>query len=299
LLFLIITLLPTGIWILRNYYLTDTFVGRRAGSSFTLLDNLLMFVNVVINWYLPQQINKFQLFLLFMFLITGFTGIYILINRRKQKTISVKPIGSSLFFIILYSGIIIISSTTTAFDKIDNRLLSPIYVPLIFVFFFLNDIILTFLSKRFDHKPVIGLYLILMAFLIKYPINRTDYYINDYIENYGWEYGSKKWKNNSVIDYLNNSECYDKGYSIFSNAPEAVYILANMETRWSLQKTMYNSPRLLIPQIIWYKEDKAILVWFNNLDRKFLFNINELKEKITMVKIAELKDGDIYGIAKK
>ncbi len=298
-LFLLITLLPTGIWVLRNYLLSGTLVGQRAGSSFTLIDNLMLFFNTIIKWYLPWQINKYQLLPLLIVVLIGIIDRYVLMYKLKNVIEGFKQFGPIIIFILLYSFFIIVSSTTTAFDKIDNRLLSPIYIPLIFVIFLLLDNILNYFKQRFHLKILTICFLFIIIVWTRYPINRTNYYVNNYIENSGWEYGSKIWKDNTVINYLNNSTRFNTGYSIFSNAPEAVYILANLETRWSPHKTMYNSPGLLIPKNIWYKEKKAILVWFNNLDRNFLFNIDELKEQTVMVKIAELKDGDIYTISKK
>ena len=48
-----------------------------------------------------------------------------------------------------------------------------------------------------------------------------------------------------------------------------------------------------------YKEKEAILVWFDNLDRNFLLNINELKSQNNMIKIVQLKGGAVYHISKK
>lgn len=301
--FLLITILPTGLWIIRNYFLSGTFVGQRAESSYTLSENLLFLFNTVLKWYLPLQINALQLFFLMLIVAAGiFTGI-VLIKKRKIEDIRFNYIGPALVFLIFYSGIIVISSTTTAYDKIANRLLSPVFIPSIFIVFFLLDKILEWLSKHFRQRFIPILFLIAITVWVRYPFMKTFYNIEYYVEQSGWEYSSKVWKDNLVIEYLNNHKHLEYGYSFYSNVPEAVYILTNKETKWSPPKTLYNSPELINinpgQKTIWQEKNKACLVWFNNIDRNFLFTIAELQKSTNMVKVVQLKDGEIYTISKK
>ncbi|MFH0736251.1 MAG: glycosyltransferase family 39 protein [bacterium] len=300
--FLLITILPTGLWILRNYFISGTLVGQRAESSFTISDNLILFFNTIIKWYLPWQISGQQLFFLIVLVSVVIFDRVVLMNRWNKEKSRMEQIYPPLIFIILYSVIIVISSTTTAYDKIDNRLLSPIYVTLLFCIYIILDNILDYFSKQFNKKIVTALLIIGIIIWMKYPVNRTIYYVDNFIKHSGWEYSSKEWEENSVIVFLNNNQQLIKGYSIYSNAPEAVYILANMEAKWSPPKTMYNSSILIntniIPQNIYFGEDKAILIWFYNLNRNFLFKVDELQKYIKIVKIVQLKDGEIYTIKK-
>ncbi|MHB8854676.1 MAG: ArnT family glycosyltransferase [Ignavibacteriaceae bacterium] len=301
--FLLITILPTGLWILRNYLLSGTFVGQRADSSYTLSENLLFLFNVMLKWYLPIQINEQQLFFIMLIISAGIFAVIVLSNKWKKDEVRLKQIGPSLIFILFYSGIIVISSTTTAYDKIANRLLSPIFVPSFFIMFLILDNILEWISKYFHQRFILILFLIGIIAWMKYPVTRTIYNIEDYIGQAGWEYSSKAWRDNTVIRFLNSHKQFESGYSFYSNVPEAVYILANKEVKWSPPKTMYNSPELIKtnPDLrsIWQGKNEAYLVWFNNINRNFLFTIDELKKSSNMVKIAQLKDGEIYKIVKK
>ena len=301
--FLLITILPTGLWILRNYFLSGTFVGQRAESSYTLSENLLFLFNTVLKWYLPLHIDEMQLFFLLLTAAAGiFAGIF-LVKKRKIEVIRFNHFGPALLLILFYSGILVISSTTTAYDKIANRLLSPVFIPSIFIVFLFLDNILEWLSKHLRQRYVPIVFLIVIIVWLEYPAAKTFYNIEYYVQQSGWEYNSKAWKDNSVIEYLNNRKHFETGYSFYSNVPEAVYILTNKETKWSPPKTLYNSPELLNinpgQKTIWQGENKACLVWFNNVDRNFLFSIDELQKSTKMVKVVQLKDGEIYTIAKK
>jgi hypothetical protein len=76
-----------------------------------------------------------------------------------------------------------------------------------------------------------------------------------------------------------------------------------MKTKWSPAKTQYNSPGLLNYNFdakeLRQDNPGALLIWFNNIDRKFLFTIDELQTKIRTAKIAQFGDGGIYTIENK
>jgi hypothetical protein len=301
--FLLITILPVGLWTLRNYFLSGTFAGQRADSSYTLYENIIFLFNTILKWYLPLQLNGQQLFFLVLILSAGvFTGI-VLIYRWKKEQPRLQQIGPVLIFTLFYLGIIVISSTTIAFDKIANRLLSPVFVPSIFIMFFILDNILKWLSKRFRQRLISILFLIGIIAWMTYPVMLTIYNIHYYIEQSGWEFGSKAWKDNSIIRYLNNHPQLESGYSFYSNVPEAIYILTNKETKWSPSKTLYNSHQLLNTnqdiKNVWQDKNQARLVWFNNMGRNFLFTIVELQKSANIVKVVQTKDGKIYTITRK
>ncbi len=301
--FLLITIIPTGLWILRNYILSGTLVGQRADSSYTLSENLLYLFNVMLKLYLPIQMNDQQFFYIMLIIFAGILTLIAYRNKWEKDEIRLKQIGPALIFLLLYSGIIVISSTTTAYDKIANRLLSPIFIPSVFIIFLMLDNILEWISKHYHYKLLPILFLIAIIAWMKYPVTTTIYNIKNYIGQAGWEYSSKSWRDNTVIKYLNDHKQFRSGYSFYSNVPEAVYILADKETKWSPPKTMYNSPELIKsnPDLknIWQGKNKAYLVWFTNINRPFLYNINDLKKSCNMILIAQLKDGEIYTITKK
>jgi len=282
--------------------LTDTLVGHRAGSSYSFTENIILYFNTIFRWFLPIQINNLQLFLFLLFAAAGiFSLLLIMKNRGKDESVSEK-IYPVLLFILLYSAIIIISSTTTAYDKIDNRLLSPLFIPVIIIMCFIIDIIYEWYSKHFKQKIITFLFFAFIIIWMQTPIEKTIYELKYYMKQSGREYESNSWKNNSIINYLNSNKHLGESYSFYSNVPEAVYLLTDIETKWSPQKTLYNSPEIINVKAEmkgkWNIKGKSCIVWFSNIDRKFLFSIDELKEIIHMVKIAQFTDGEIYIIEK-
>jgi len=196
-----------------------------------------------------------------------------------------------------------VSSTTTAYDRISDRLLSPIYIPVIFILFFVTDKILSWLSKSFNSIFIIACFAIGLIVLVRYPIKNTVHFIKDYIELSGWGYSCNLWRESETIRYLLKHRLLGQSYTLYSNEPAAVYILANLETKCSPAKTFYNSPQLFNidsnPKDCWLNEKRVCLIWFDKANRNFLFPIDELQKKVNMIKIAHLEDGEIYIFMKE
>jgi hypothetical protein len=300
--FMFITCIPIGLWIIRNFSLSGTFVGQRADSSYTLSENINFSSNTFFQWYLPVQITILQLIFAAMAIIVLLGTA--LIKWKENTLIVLRKISPYLIFILFYSAIIIISSTTTAYDHIANRLLAPVYVPILIILLYMCDKIIERLSKYFDRNLITTIFAAgLLTWMIIYPVWKTIYIINNYIELSGFGYNNNNWNNKGTIKYLINNKILRDNYTFYSNAPEAVYILTSIETQWSPAKTLYNSPQLINtnPGLndIWKDNNKVCLVWFNQIDRHFLYSVDELQKFTNMKKVAQFEDGAIYTIGNR
>lgn len=297
LIFLLISILPIGVWMIRNYFLSFGLVGFRGSSSYTLMENIRLYGNTVISWCFPS--NSAGIYFIIIIFLAGaawaFSGMYRSEPLRKQM---MELPGPSLLFILFYTIIILVSSTTTAYDPISDRLLSPVYIPMVFLAFFMSDRIYVRLKKTFNKKLVIIPFIIGMAFLIRYPAMKTMRLIEEYREMSGWGFSADSWRNSKTIEFLTRNEQLAKNYTLYSNEPEAIYILTKINAKRSPLKTFYNSPQtydvIPNPKDIWLKTDNVCLVWFGKDNRKFLFTIDELKKDMNLAEVADLKDGKIY-----
>jgi hypothetical protein len=222
--------------------------------------------------------------------------------RKTNGKEGIKLIGPSLIFVIFYSVIIVISSTTTAYDHISSRLLSPIYIPIIYLLFIVADKIHSWLAKYIPGKLVTVLLAIGILLMMRSPFLNTKYIVEEFIINSGCEYSSSAWRNSETIRYLIQQKQLGSQFTLYSNAPEAVYVLSNIYSRFSPTKTYYNSPQLYINQkqrFKWQNDEKICLIWFDNIKRNFLFSTDELQNDKKITTLAQLNDGKIYIISKK
>ncbi|GIV89171.1 MAG: hypothetical protein KatS3mg055_1689 [Chloroflexus sp.] len=66
---------------------------------------------------------------------------------------------------------------------------------------------------------------------------------------------------------------------------------------------MYNSPDIVNDlsslRGSWPEDSNACLVWFDRIDRRYLFTVDELQIIADMQQIVHLEDGAIYSVTKK
>lgn len=293
--FLCVACIPIGIWCIRNIILSGTLVGQRARSSYTFVDNLKFYYNTILPWYFPVDlISPYLIFAILIILAWMFLELDLMKTSGKD---GIKLIGPSIIFIVFYSAIIVISSTTTAYDYISNRLLCPINVPIIYILFILFDKIHQWLAKYIPRKLVTALFIIGILLMLKYPYRNTKYFIDDFIDQSGYEYSSSQWRNSETIKYIIHQQQLSSDFTLYSNAPEAIYILTNIYSRFSPGKTFYNSPQLYVNQKqrdLWKNDKKVCLIWFDKINRNFLFTVDELRKGKQMTQIVNLNDGKIY-----
>jgi hypothetical protein len=294
--FILITVLPIGSWIIRNYFISETPFGQRAESSYTLLQNLGFFYDTVLLWYLPAN-SIITYLMLFVFIGAG----WILYKLNFDKPFNFKIIDKifpSVLFVILYSCIILITSTTTAYDRISDRLLSPIYIPSVFILFFVLDKTLKWLSMYFNKYAVSIFFTIGVISLLRFPLHNTLYILDEFRIQSGVGYNSDEWKNSETIEFLLRHKKLVDSHTLYSNEPEAVYVLTNLKIEYSPAKTFYNSPQQLNTdqnnKTISLNGKNGILIWFDNANRDFLFTIKELQKSFDMTEVESFDDGEIY-----
>ncbi|HHV98291.1 MAG TPA: hypothetical protein GXX36_01755 [Clostridiaceae bacterium] len=160
--------LPLGIWAVRNYIVSRTIFGARTPSMYTLKQNIVLTIKTLASWALPlNEING----------ILGDTGIKLLkiafaafclifavllvwlvlknwpVAAKSSKEgagqgKSLLPVlVTPVLFVMFYTVYLIGTATAVAFDSIDSRLLSPVFVPLIMIAAVILDSVTQYLKQ--------------------------------------------------------------------------------------------------------------------------------------------------------
>ncbi|MHB1391437.1 MAG: ArnT family glycosyltransferase [Thermoleophilia bacterium] len=296
--FLTVSVLPVGLWMLRNHAVSGTFMGPRYSTIFTLHQNIARAFDAFLGWYAPAwAIDHRGLLLLTavaMLLILGSDA------RDTWRLIKLKavPIGSIALFVLIYTLFLIISASMTAFDLIGGRLLTPVYLPLTLLVIFVIQVALRsdrrYLPTRiFNTAMIFGVFLWLLFPLVSMQSQA------------GLEYNGDAWRGSQTIQYLLHDGAFVSDYPIYSNAPEAVYMLADMKAKNSPArlKHFYSTETALPLTAVrdqWPPGDRAYLIWFIYPDaRGFLYSINDLAEIVNLEPIAQFDDGVVFIVSRK
>lgn len=109
----------------------------------------------------------------------------------------------------------------------------------------------------------------------------------------------KDWQESKTIAFLRaNPQLDDR--TIFTNSPDAVYILANINSRYLPAKSSNSeeAERQLDSLNGQWPPEESYLVWFNNRNRTWMFTGEELQTIVEVNEETILEDGAIYAISR-
>ncbi|MBQ4439195.1 glycosyltransferase family 39 protein [bacterium] len=213
-------IIPTLIYItyiFRNYYFTKTLMGPRVASSTGLILNATRACATIALWFSGRNFFVATLFILIF--------IIVILNHKKQiPSYFVKCSNIAIFsisFLVIYFIFIVISSTTTAYDPIDVRLMSPAF-PFILITLFSAFVSMDLLQQKtkFYYAGLL-LYLFLISISVVTTIEDLEYRKNH--GTYG--YNSVSWQENKLILYLKESDIIQSSDPVISNDPFALFIV--------------------------------------------------------------------------
>lgn len=300
--FSLLTALPLVLWLTRSYLLTGTLAGPRRPSALTFLENLSSVFTTSLYWYMPRAITEQHL--LFIVISAGFclfVGFSLKQNWQGIK-VRLQQLTPVILFIITYIAFLVISSTIVGYDHIRDRLLSPIYVPLTLVLLILADTLVDSHRRRFSKSLVNSLLAVGMAIWLLYPISSSAIKAATLNSN-GRGFTSKAWIESETVKYLNDHQTLISKCTFYTNGTDVAYLLAHLPSKTSPIATEYYSSVTVNTMSslkgTWPKENNACLIWFDKINRNYLFTVDQLQQIANIEPIALLEDGAVYTVSRK
>jgi hypothetical protein len=292
--FCAVSITPLFIWIVRNYILAGTFFGSRLSSDYSLSHNIYRTLDVVTTWFLPQETPFYMRMIgacLMALLIIGAT----LYFRSKRN-------GYTGIFILIYSFFLISTATKVAFNMIDDRLLSPIYVFIVFLILIGAEDISNSLNRLSKKRLATNIIITLCAIWLAYPSFRVFRQISLRMVYGAGGYNTVTWQESPLIERL---KVQPLAGAIYSNAPDAVYLFTGKKAKMIPSSTRRNGLPKNDEEGLWrFKEslklnNRSYLIWFFNTKRAYLCDIDDLRSIFTLERIASFSDGTIYLFKQK
>lgn len=301
LIYSIISGLPMTLWVLRNIFLSQTFTGGRFTQLTPIMVNVKRTLHIFYSWFSALDFKLGLIGILLLVVIILMSIILVCIQKKVKNMISELDYAwmTFLVFIIAYSVVIIYSASKVAMDPLNNRLWSPIYIPSIFVVFFVIDRVIYQLkshNKIITNGVQIGILLALIL-IISYPIK---YYLFD------WDTFNLSKEGIANSDIIKNSETlwylqvndFPEDTMIFSNNPTIITYCTDIDSRWTPKKkgiALYNY-NSFEESII--NSEHLYIVWFGNKNCPGLYTINDISKNYEVQLVKQLDDGIIYKIIK-
>ncbi len=285
-LFGIISILPLALWVFRNSRMASSLSGERGASAASLPESLSYAVDTASSWFVPGAVPPPVRAGLFLFLI----GV-LLLRLKKQKGQAWLKDAPVPVFLLFFVGTLVALSAAVGFDRIDDRLMSPCFAPLMCLVFYGIDQAAE--MKRPVIRPVLA---VLICLWLLYPLVRAGSTVSDYLEYGPGKFSRRLWSRSGLIDYMKITPLHGQ---VVSNAPDALYIFAGISAKMSPKKYLYNSSDR--PSGNPAKSIRApgasgdtYLVWFEGIGGNGLYDITELGSILKIEPVRKFPDGTIY-----
>jgi hypothetical protein len=290
------SVLPLGIWLFRNLTVAGNATSRELIFHPIGRANLQQALTTMSSWFLIPGLASGWIKLLVVLLVVSISGLGFILTCSQHKNIpSIARVV--ILFVLLYFGFFFVSiSFVDANTPLDNRILSPVYYSVIVLLAFaLGQVIELFAGKVILTSLVsISMAILLVGFMVQSArFIRTSY-------QDGIGFNSKSWRQSATLAQV---AALPQGIPIYSNAPEAIYIQANIPSGRLPAK--YQSANLQINPH--YRADLAsmndaiqgrngVVVYFTNIvQRNTLPQPEELILDLGLRIIQKANDGIILG----
>ncbi len=284
--FSFISFLPISLWTLRNYILSGTLFGPRTVASLRPNEIIFLFFDTFSGWFIVQTYilqNDFILILVFIFLT--FAVFTACIYQIKDTNIL-----SLVIFAFTYSLFVFVSSMRFAYDPIDNRLLSPVFIPLVIVLLSFSDKALyPYLKSKVSSSAQSQLIILGALVWFTHPVLST-LTLGLEMSQEGKGYHAIYWQTSPTLAHVRQVREQLTQRTVYTNDPEGLYFLAHIRAE--------HLPFRFRPT--WPETGQAYLIRFKHAYRGECLDIIEgLRQAADIEPLVRFSDGEIYLVTHK
>lgn len=301
---------PSGVFVL--VYIIFLIASSTNVAIDAISDRLLVPIYVFVIFFVFISIDRFQHPVEFIpspkfysvcfrlipiaMILAGIVGNEIVITRYVSSDGVLEPttISNIRIFqaVLLLTGILLLTRRriAVAYNKLVNRVATGIKAA--------NPLNRLLRKKELRNVTVIGLCIIwLMCSLV-----HVSKELLAWTRTGAGGYNTVTWRESSLMEWVRTHPLEGM---VYSNAPDAIYILTGMSARTSPRKDLYNSTATTTDNISKFRklltsESDTYLVWFNEVRwRDYLYSVEELGSSFDLEIVATCSDGNVYVVKRK
>lgn len=305
----VFALLPLFGFVLRNQIVHGTFTGRRGESVFSLADNLRSAMDTSFSWILPMGLAGSRPMFILLGMFIGIAVLFPLFEKVKrgsgQSWTVLANILSRRFmplylFAVVYTVFIVVTATVTNMDRLGGRLLLPLFIPFVVIVIGATRSLVSVISGALPVRVGAPVAVFLVA-IIALPHFAASHEVIETFMDGKMTFLSQRWQGSETIAAL---KAKWRGQGVYSNEPEALYIVTGIEVKPVPSKVLYNSSRPKTPigelRGAWPAEGKAFVVWFHRyLKSRGFYTPEELAEITYTMSSVKYQDGQLLEVERK
>ena len=289
-LFTFLAVIPLALNLIRNYTSTLEPAGNRQKGIYTLLDNLGFSGKVFCEWIYSSTANISTTIAIGTAILLLFISYSIYITTkiiRHSKPINYYEIAT-IFGTVYYTFILSIA-TLSRFETINNRLLSPLYIPLLLLLIHIGErLINSELFSSLRKAKSIAIIIMFILLLSKAVFASVDFY-KDSAEGGIGGYTEDSWSQSETIKYvIDNIKQYTDSIPVFSNSAHALYLYSGKHFALIPEKTHEQKIENL------FKLNQFYVIWFNEEGNSDILPVDAIGKNVELKIVNEFNDGIIY-----
>lgn len=266
--------------LIRNRIISGTVTGNRQKNLLPLGVHIRRFGAVLCQWLPPLHHFPALYGTCATLFILGLAGAWIYWWVKRKHALSLASLGVT--FCGVYTLFILSTAMLTAYEGLDTRLLSPLYIPALIGF---GGTLYGWLPNRY---VLTGALCLLLALGVA---SETHYLENPTIAFQRYvRYDIDDLRKSPTIQYINSHpELLDSTNTMYSNAPDLIYLLTRRRHSEYL-------PELYSPEDIrdfWF-DHGAYLVWLNACLAYPTSHLKTLNDRVGLTLLCTFADGAIY-----
>lgn len=274
-----------GANLILNAHATGLSTGTREPSITPFSENLYYFGTVILDWAgLPASFDPIAV----AFAIIVIVGLStLLIVRTAQHHLNSYE-NIIICFTLVYGLFILIIASISRFERMNSRLLSPMFIPLLLSFTCWIPDLIKYI--KFRKKWLLATPFVIAMLAFEVTIAKVDYQKYDDFKDYGIPgYTDDDWNKSSFVTFLKTHQhIFKPGYPIYTDADEAVYMFAHIHSTLLPHKFFAGDVAKV------YAQKRFYLIDFKKLESSELIGLKDIQAHKTLTKLYDFEDGAIY-----
>lgn len=273
--------------LVRNFLVSTSFTGARQKGDTSFLTNVKYFGDVLGGWLMLAVFPHFNFLGLGIIFIISFSSIFVYRYIKNIEHNSFEKIAAC--FTLVYSIFMLLSATFSKYETINNRLLAPFFIPLLFTIGFYVISFIQWVKQPILKFTFIGLFSMAGVFTVFSYYKAVEAMQAENKEGGIGGYGEDGWiYSDLILSLKRDGQVFNKGIPVYSNASHAIYFFTKQHLA-ILPETKHIQDLQKFHQM-----PQNILIWLNNEDNPALETLEEIKLHKNLTILRQFKDGFIF-----
>ncbi len=295
LLFVVTALAVPALWMAHNVSEGDGLLGPRPPTDATLPENVKFTARTATEWFLPDRLPLALRSLLAVLAILALVVVVVRRIRSPDVAEQLRAIEPLVAFVVLFLGVLIVSASITSVDPIDERLLAPIFAPLIITAMWGVERI------RELHDGPLAASIVAVAIAVCLGVSAyasAELLAHDRLHG-EWLDSGRRWRDSPLFDTI---AALPAGSDIVSNDPARVFLRSGHLPVGESPNHGYRTATTSAVDLSRFADEVARghpdwLVWFfHDTDQSGYISRARLAECVTLEEKQRAPDGVLYRL---